>query len=244
MILCCAGTGSDHLYYWSCDCFQQVRCSEWSNDAHQVGSGNHGACVGPSAAFCHQTQEVHTISTQLQLLLLTYLYIYRIIKLLAADPIHARSTLQYKLFGICQDYLRKWEFPNVFGWLREFQELKVFFLWEGNLSKHFESLFLGEGICPRILKVTLWGRELVQGLWKVFFLEMNLCEDFESFSNWEGNLSNDIKAFSVGKEIVSKHWKLFWGRGSSSLGSDSPSVELSTLGSIQFVGWYRTQLWA
>ncbi len=117
--LCCAGTGSDHLYYWSCNCFQQVWCSEWWNDAHQVGSGNHGACLGPSAAFCHQTQEVRTISTQLQLLLLTYLYIYRITKLFRAHTIHARSTLQYQLFGICQDHLPKWEFPNFVGWLRE-----------------------------------------------------------------------------------------------------------------------------
>ncbi len=73
------------------------------------------------------------------------------------------------------------------------------------MSKYCESFFLGEGICLRTLKATLWGRELVQGLCKVFFLEMNLCEDFESFSIGKGICPMTLIAFFVGKEIVSKH---------------------------------------
>jgi hypothetical protein len=95
--------------------------------------------------------------------------------------------------------------PNVVGRLREVQESKVYFLWEGNLSKHFEIFFfwggnlsedfesysLGKGTCARILKA--------------LFLEMNSLEDFESFSIGKGICPMTSIAYFVGKEFVSKN---------------------------------------
>jgi hypothetical protein len=84
--------------------------------------------------------------------------------------------------------------------------LKVFFLWEGNLSKHFESFFLGGGNLSEDFESYSLGKGTCPRILKGLFLEMNLLEDFESFSIGKGICPmTSIAYFFVGKEFVSKN---------------------------------------
>lgn len=208
--LCCAGTGSDHFYYWSCNCFQEVRCSEWSNDAHQVGSGNHGACVGPSAAFCHQTQKVHTILNNcsccyLPIYIFTESQNYSLLipsmldQLFSTNSLeHVRIIFQSENSKLCWSIERSPRIESFFPLGREFVQS----LWK---------VFFVEGICLRILKATLWGRELVQGFWKVFFWKWICLRILKAFLLGR-DLSNDFDSLFSGKGIRVQELKTFLGR--------------------------------